>query len=414
MEDFNNQENYIKTNELCKSMFLPTEINKKNILFSVHHKEKEKTLWYKSYWESMKYNIIKEDIVYHHSNNHHFLHNSILSLTLPNLIVKKNYKIKWCDNLFLNILKNYKVLFNDKELQHGNDKSLFFEFNCKNNWDTVSDNLGNKKNLTTYSNELYSDTIFISIPWFYSKDKSDSFPLHILSKNQILKHIFSFDLKLENLLIIIDEDGNSIPFDKDLFVSDINDLNIPDLDALYTNITNKELEVSKSNKFTYEFFSDSYLYKESDEINLGEKINFNIEEDLNVTEIFWGCQNLQENNSLYFGTNENKSPVKETSFLDIMKNTMSFKTDKVFLYHLLEKVPDKIGMNYWKNSILKKEDGRKFSPTINIKNSNFEIKLIDKYNNENNQQFKGFVLFKYVQKFIFNISGNNITLQKLI
>ena len=158
---------------------------------------------------------------------------------------------------------------------------------------------------------------------------------------------------------------------------------------------------------------DSFLYKESDDVNLGEKINFDIQEDLNVTEIFWGCQNLQENKSLYFGTNENKSPVKETSFLDIMKNTMSFKTDKVFLYHLLEKIPDKIGMNYWKNSILKKEDGRKFPPTINIKNSNFEIKLIDKYNNEDNQQFKGFILFKYVQKFIFNMNGNNITLKKL-
>ena len=30
MEDFNNQQNYIKTNEICKSMFLPTEMNKKN------------------------------------------------------------------------------------------------------------------------------------------------------------------------------------------------------------------------------------------------------------------------------------------------------------------------------------------------------------------------------------------------
>ena len=206
MSDFKKYETHLKNSNLCKDMFLPTSLDKKNYLYSLHHKGKEKTLWYKSYWETLHKSKHENIITYTSKiNPYHYLHKTILSLELPKLVVKQGYKIRWCDDLFINMIKDYKLVFNGLEIQYGNDKSLCFEFNCQNSWYTISENIGNKNNLTTFTEILESEVINISIPWFYTKDTSDAFPLHMCSEKDKLEHIINF-----NLQILIEKEEDDI------------------------------------------------------------------------------------------------------------------------------------------------------------------------------------------------------------
>ena len=168
----------------------------------------------------------------------------MMSTITPEIRAKEGYEIRFCDDLFVNLIREYRLYFNDVELQYGNDKLLSFELKLRKDWETVSQEVGNRESLTSWTDHLHKEFISLYIPWCYARDKSDAFPLNLCGHNDRLEHIIEFKLKLSELLLIRNSEGEIVEFDESLIEvsGNMDSIPIPEMEGLYTTLTTKECD----------------------------------------------------------------------------------------------------------------------------------------------------------------------------
>ena len=250
------------------------------------------------------------------------------------------------------------------------------------------------------------------MPWCYSTGKSDYFPLNFCGKNDNLDHIIEFDLKLSNLLLMQDDKGDVIEFDKEHVEinGNLDYIPIPEMEGLYTTLTSKECEynncLNDEVNGEKEYYTESIYYIEDEnEISLGKKVQLKIDSRKKqpVTEIVWGAVNktkTSENKNIVF-TSDGKNPVKttkiESSLGTVLDNKSSYKTE--LGYNLFCKKNSFIrGINFWQNSVLDSEDDKKFVPGINFSNGNITVTLKE---GKSNESFLVFGILKNINRFVF-------------
>ncbi len=108
-------------------MHLPEEHNRE--LFSFHRRGKQKTIWYKgSDWVTMEANNSRtnQEVVSYRCPTFpfHSLHEAVVNTKTPRIKAVEGYKIRFCDNLFVNMIKKFCLFHNEVELQQENTVSL--------------------------------------------------------------------------------------------------------------------------------------------------------------------------------------------------------------------------------------------------------------------------------------------------
>ena len=397
--------------------------DKRNILYSVHQRGKQKTLWYMSSWESMVDQNVptNPELVTYKSKIYpfHSLHRSMLSTMTPEIKAKEGFEIRFCDDLFINMIKEFRLLFNDTELQFGNDRFLNFNLKMNNDWDNISHQIGNKETLTSWTDHLPREFISLYLPWCYSRNKNDAFPLSLCGHNDRLEHIIEFNLRLKELILIRNSDGEMVEFDMNHLdiQGNVESIAIPEMEGLYTTLTSRECETvnctQDENDGKKEYFTESIYYVEDEnETVLGKKVNLKIDSKNNfpVNSIFWGAMNVSDSEKekslvLHYtdDTGHMFSPVKltklETSIGTILENKSSYKTEKGYTLSQFTRVPSSPGFNLWKNSVLVCDDPRKFPPGINFGSGSISVTLTDK--NSTTNKYLVFGILVHQRKFVF-------------
>ena len=408
----NKYEDQLSKSTTMREMHLPTKEG--DSLFSVHQRGKQKTLWYLSKWDFMEAQNVptNRELVTYNSKvfPYHFLHRSILTTVIPEIEANEGYQIRFCDDLFINMIKEYRFIVNDVEFQMGNNKSLTFDFKRNKKWDEISQELGNRGNITKWGSKIESEEISIQIPWCYTRDKSDAFPLKFFGHNDKVQHVIEFNLDLSELILIKDSDGKKVDYDPELLTISGNTefIPIPEMEGLYTSLTEAEYSSSKSN--TEEYNSESVYYVEDEnEVGLGKKvqIKFDSKNKFPVHEVHWGALNITRTNdtrSLTFTDENDRTPVRssklESSIGVVMDNKVSYKTEKGYLIYKDYRVPAERGLNFWENSILDKEDPRKFTPGLNLGGGNISVTL-NKGSPSSKEKYLVFSILKHTKRFKF-------------
>jgi len=423
----NKYENLIDSSVVQKEMHLPTgnpgDLNdKNNVLYSVHQRGKQKTLWYKSSWESMTDQNVPtnpEHVTYRSKIfPYHSLHRSMMSTITPEIRAKEGYEIRFCDDLFVNLIREYRLYFNDVELQYGNDKLLSFELKLRKDWETVSQEVGNRESLTSWTDHLHKEFISLYIPWCYARDKSDAFPLNLCGHNDRLEHIIEFKLKLSELLLIRNSEGEIVEFDESLIevYGNMDSIPIPEMEGLYTTLTTKECDyvscLKDETNGQKEYFTRSVYYIEDEnETVLGKKVNLKVDSKftLPIDTIYWGAVNLTDSerdksNTLHYTHDMfQHSPVKstriESSIGVVLDNKSSYKTERGYSLSQFTNTPSTPGFNLWKNSVLMEDDPRKFVPGINLSSGSVTVTLDDK--NKTANKYLVFAILSHTKKFVF-------------
>ena len=424
----NKYEGLMDSSEFQREMHRPTgkagdASDPANILYSVHQRGKQKTSWYLSSWESMVDQNVptNPEMVTYKSRiyPYHSLHRSLLSTITPEIRAKEGYEIRFCDDLFINMVKEFRLTFNDTELQFGNDRFLHFSLKLREDWESVSKEIGNRESLTSWTDHLGKEFISMYVPWCYSRDKNDAFPLSLCGHNDRLEHIIEFNLQLRDLILIRDSDGNAVDFDmKHIEVSGNSEMiAIPEMEGLYTTLTSQECEhvncTQDENKGAKEYFTESVYYIEDEnETVLGKKVNLKIDSknSFPVSSIYWGAINLTESERertlVFHYLNQNSdefSPIKlsriESSIGTVLDSKSSYKTERGYSLSQFQRIPPRPGFNLWKNSVLQSEDPRKFAPGINFSSGSVSVTLADKNGTDN--KYLVFCLLNHQRKFVF-------------
>ena len=422
-------EGLLDTSDFQKEMHTPTgkigDVNdQRNVLYSVHQRGKQKTLWYMSSWESMVDQNVptNPELVTYKSRiyPYHSLHRSMISTVTPEIRAADGYEIRFCDDLFINMVKEFRLMFNDVELQFGNDRFLNFNLKLREDWETISREIGNRESLISWTDCLPREFISMYIPWCYSRDKNDAFPLSLCGHNDRLEHIIEFNLKLSELILVRKtDDGEIVDFDmKHIQVSGNSGIvPIPEMEGLYTTLTAQECEhvncTQDENNGHKEYFTESIYYVEDEnETVLGKRVNLKIDSKNNfpVNSIYWGAINVtdseREKSLIFHYDDENNnsfSPVKltklETSIGTILDNKSSYKTERGYALSQFCRVPPVPGFNLWKNSVLVSDDPRKFPPGINFGSGSISVTLADK--NTTSNKYLVFGILVHQRKFLF-------------
>ena len=342
----------------------------------------------------------------------------MLSTMTPDIRAKEGYEIRFCDDLFINMIKEFRLNFNDVELQFGNDKFLDFNLKLRKEWETISKEIGNKETLTSWTDHLPREFISIYLPWCYSRDKNDAFPLSLCGHNDRLEHVIDYRLGIRDLLLIRNSQGELVDFDMSHIEvhGNLENIQIPEMEGLYTTLTSEECEhvncTQDENAGSKEYFTESIYYIEDEnETVLGKKVNLKIDSKYNfpVNSIYWGAMNVTESEkekSLIFHYTEsdlNHSPVKlsklETSIGTVLENKSSYKTERGYSLSQFDRIPSTPGYSLWKNSVLVSEDPRKFPPGINFSSGSVSVTLADK--NSTTNKYLVFGILVHQRKFRF-------------
>ena len=424
LNDYTKFKKDLKNSKTHGFMHLPEEHKKE--IFSLHRRGKQKTIWYRGSdlipMESNNPIATKPEIVSYSCPTFPYesLHNAIINTKTPRIKAVDGYRVRFCENLFINMINKFYLYHNDVEIQKGNKVSLLKELRSQEEWDFTSWKLGNMEELTTPSQVLPSVPISIILPMTYSQSISDAFPLVYCGQKDDLIHRFEFNLKFSSLLLITDEDGNNIDFNKDLLEieSKLDMMPIPELEAdcSFLNERDSQLVNSFNTDSVYingdgeeekeeekEYYATSlYYYEDTNPKELGKKVDldFKVDDKYPVQEIFWGAKNINASNitkNLTLDFN-NKSPIKDTEKLCsstgvLLENKSSYKTE--FAYH---KKRGHLGMNKWSNSVNHKEDGKKFTPGIACNGGSLTVNLEDKISVD---EFLVFAGLKYTKRFRF-------------
>ena len=410
-------EQSLQGSNIQKEKHLPTgsendKQDERNVLYSIHQRGKRKTLWYQSSWETMEANSVptnKERVTYKSKiYPYHALHRCLMTTVLPEIKVKpgENVTISWCDNIFVNMVKEYRLMFNDTELQHGNTKILFSYLHSLN----LSFVEG------SFDTTLPPMPISMRPPFCYDGDQTDSFPLSLCGQNDRLHHVFEFNLMLENLLLMKDDKGNLIDVDMSKLdvTNNVDCVPIPELEGLYTTHTSKECDLSNCKENEVDgvreyFVNDSYYIEDDNEVPLGKRIQLKFDSKTNypVEEIAWGAVNVtmtEKNKNMTIVTSNDKSPIRntklETTLSTIVDNKDSFKTEYAYRENSESFIR---GLSRWSNDVVD-GDGKSFRPGVNFAGGKITINT----NQDSlNCKFMAFVIMYHTRRFLFRTYPKN-------
>jgi hypothetical protein len=147
---------------------------------------------------------------------------SSLYLRLPDLKFKEGYKGRWNNNIFINLINEYRMQTDSSDivLHRGNRDILFYLKNYNDPTGVLHDNeIGNRPSLNTYSNQIKGEEISYTFPWpwspSYYQDRSrssnnNSFPIYAFGDSVTLKQIFSFNINPENLISCVNDEGERV------------------------------------------------------------------------------------------------------------------------------------------------------------------------------------------------------------
>lgn len=399
-------------------MHLPEE-NKKEI-FSFHRREKHKTVWYKGGdWVEMesKNSPTAPEIVSYRCPTfpYHSLHKCILTTRTPRIRVKEGYKIRFCENLLINMIKSFRLYHNEIELQYGNSLSLLEETMNHPDWkENIYSHIGNLNSLLLPNVELPSTNLSLMLPFYYSQTPSDAFPLIYCGQKDDLIHQIEYNLDFSSLIMIFDEELNRVEFDKELLEieSNMEMMPIPELEGLCSFL--EEPDAKLINSFNNDNIGEDkelytrsiYYYEDENPKALNNKVvlKFGSDDKQPVHSIFWGAQNstlsyIHKNILLdTYNGDELLSPIKYTEKLTsasgiLVNNKSSYKTE--FAYH---NGRGYLGMNRWHNSVVDREDGKKFTPGVRCNGGSLIVKLDEKFNDD---KFVVFSVLKYTKRYRF-------------
>lgn len=186
-------------------------------------------------------------------NRGHYLSNVFVILTLPSVkltnenLFKENGRLRWCNNLFHNIIDNISLSFNDQIVSKLDSFSLDFlsEFDhCEGKYSEYMKNIGNIPELVTPQKELKSQKLVLPIPFFFSKNAGANIPLFALKRTEIK---ISITYKSwENVLIF--ENASSIDINIKIPIPKIDIEEVPEIEdaAMYSTVTwVKEEEIAR-------------------------------------------------------------------------------------------------------------------------------------------------------------------------
>jgi len=319
----------------------------------------------------------------------HGIHRGVLSTKLPSIKIKdgvENVEISWCNDIFINMIKNFTVSFNDTVLQEGNTKYLFTQKNRLNQDVFPSVNWG------THLNEK---NISLRVPFFYDGCHTNSFPLSLCGKSDRFIHKFEYKLMIEDL-IVMRKNGDIIQFDKSLIEVDnsLISIPVPELEGLYTlyegETITEDLEFIVENNYFVEDDNERIGGKKI-QLKFGERIEYPVEK------MVWGVENTTQT-ELYKSLivdNGSSTPIKnsklETKYDTIIDCEPSYKTE---FSRIENKDSVIVGINQWFNGI--GHNTRKYSPGIVFKGGNI---VVNTFNDDNNYLL--FVLLFYSKKYVF-------------
>lgn len=413
----NRYEEKLKTSSMMGEMHLPKP---EDDIFSFHQSGKQKTSWYLSSWQSMKASNVPTDpsLVTYQSKiyPYHGLHRALLTTATPHIRAVEGYEIRFCDDLFINMVNEFRLVFNDIELQFGNRASLKFDLKRSKDWEEMKYDIGNSPLLTDWGNTLPSIPIAMYPPMTYSQGRSDYFPLQLCGNRDDLSHVFDYNLQLKDLIRIRHHDTHEeVPFSMDLIhvAGNVESIPIPELEGLYTSLTKEECKYNVclgKEERTPEFFVKSLYYIEDEnEILMGKKtqLKFDSKKSQPVTRIDWGAINVAEterSKDLTFseyltGNTPVKHTTLDTSIETIFRNKGSYKTERA--YHLLSGISPVPGLNSWENNVLNREDGRKFSPAVCFDGGNMVVMLNEPLQEDPEAKYLVFSILRYVTRFRF-------------
>lgn len=416
----NRYEEKLKSSSMMVKMHLPKPGDD---VFSFHQSGKQKTSWYLSSWQSMAATNVptNPNLVTYRSKiyPYHGLHRALLTTVTPYIRAREGYEIRFCDDLFINMVNEFRLVFNDTELQFGNRASLKFDLKRSKEWEMMKADIGNSS-LTEWGNVLPSTSIAMYPPMTYSQGRSDYFPLQLCGNRDDLSHVFDYNLQLKDLLRIRrrdddDGEGNEVPFSMDLIhvAGNVESIPIPELEGLYTSLTKEECKynvcLGKEERVPEFFVKSLYYIEDENEILMGKKtqLKFDSKKSQPVTRIDWGAINVGEterSKDLTFSEHlSGESPVKhttlDTSIETLFRNRSSYKTERA--YHLLSGIPCIPGMNSWENNVLIREDGRKFSPAVCFDGGNMVVMLNEPLPENPDAKYLVFSILRYVTRFRF-------------
>jgi hypothetical protein len=414
---FKYEENIKKCSTLAE-MHLPVEGKE---IRSFHQISKHKTGWYLSAWKNMKKENtpINPELVRYKADTYpyHGLFQTLLSTVVPSIKVKKEYmdthKIRFCDDLFVNMISEFSLSFNGKEIFRSNMTSLkISERNKKEEKE-----IGNLSCLTNWTDKIDSCPISIRLPWPYTHDKSDYFPLQLCGEKDILEHTVDFRLDIKNFLLM-EKEGEMIDLDTEVLdiQSNIESFPVPEMEGLYTSLTENECQhgacVGDPRNQKPDIYIKTESYIEKQDQCLGKKVFFKFDQEgkVPVNRIYWGSVNekmSREQKNLIFVNRNGKSTVRKTSLKDnagiIYDKKESYKTEKT--YHLGKNYKTFEGISIWENNILETEDSRKFSPSILIDEGNMTIYLSEEEHKED--RYTVFVIVKKIVRYRFTSYPQN-------
>lgn len=411
----NRYEEKLKNSSTMNVMHLPKSGED---VFSFHQNGKQKTSWYLSSWQTMSATNIptNPNLVTYHSKiyPYHGLHRAMLTTVTPSIRAAEGYEIRFCEDLFINMVNEFRLVFNDTELQFGNRASLKFDLKHSKEWKEMKHDIGNIPALTEWRETLPSTPIAMYPSMTYAQGRSDYFPLQLCGNRDDLSHIFDFNLQLKDL-IMIRRDGEDVPFSMDLInvSGNVESIPIPEMEGLYTSLTKEECKYNVclgKDERTPEFYTKSIYYIEDEnEILMGKKtqLKFDSKKSQPITRIDWGAINVKETEhtkNLTFNEHPSEnSPIKhttlDTSIETLFRNKVSYKTERA--YHLLSGIQYIPGMNSWENNVLVREDGRKFSPAICFDGGNMVVTLNEPSEEGAESKYLVFAILRYVTRFRF-------------
>lgn len=165
-----------------------------------------------------KYKITNKDelcVNFELNNKAHGLAAFSLSQMLPQVRAKPGYRVRWCDNVASHVVKFGAFFHNKTEVNYFDDittDSMLDRLKGRDGYASVSQDLGNIPELTTFSDFLPQHPCLFMPPFpFNDDDPSSMFPLHMCSYNDAVTATFSFLRDPQSLLIIAEilrgEDG---------------------------------------------------------------------------------------------------------------------------------------------------------------------------------------------------------------
>jgi hypothetical protein len=411
MEKIDEYEKRLGGNPVLKLMHLPEKEN----IWTSHQIKKQKTSFYLRSIHTMDSQPISvdSDTIRYKSKicPFHGLHRSFLMTKTPYIRVKddyqQDYKIYFGKNLFINMINEARLEFNSTELQFFNQMVLHKHLKLSS---FDQEQLGNTDALTNPSTHLEPCSLSYYLPWTYSQGKSMYFPLQLCGDQDDLTHIIDFNLDLKNLLIM-EKNGHIIPVDMDKLevVGNVEKIQTPQLVGEYTTLTKNECShnvcIGSGDSPAYYFVKNVYYQEDKEEIGFGGKVNFTFDQKKKdpVSRIDWGVINTtssKKHKTYIFGSDDSTSPIKKSSLFSSV-DSIFVNLDSRITEVILNSQTDELvvtGWNSWRNTILRKEDDRKFSPSIPIDQGELNFSLKE---GEGDQKFKGFCILERMTCFHF-------------